>query len=202
MNITLSEAQAGRVDLPVGTVVEAQIKADPYAVWAAPPRHGYSGLLTLEPDQIKDLIPFAPGLTRVVSRAGEGRSQLLWHWIKYGGPGAQDVYFVDPEGIYSGAPEDVPVRALVNYNTDAQIDRLMEQVHSGGILVIDHAERVQCDNLTDSESASPLALGQFLARLGFVAKRRGVMVIAAIQLRRLGAPSEGIRVYSPEGGDA
>ena len=35
-----------------------------------------------------------------------------------------------------------------------------------------------------------------------VAKRRGVMVIAAVQLRRLGALSEGIRVYSPEGGDA
>ena len=199
MNITLSAAQAGRLALPAGTVVEAQIKADPYAVWAARTNseHGESGLLTLEPDQIKGLIPFAPGLTRVVSQAREGRSQLLRHWIKSGGPEWRDVYFVDPEGIYRAAPEDVPVRVLTNYATDAQIDRLMVRVSSGGILVIDHAEQVQCDNLTDSEATSPLALGQFLARLGLVAKRRGGMVIAAIQCRRSDAP--GIRVYSPEG---
>ena len=197
MNTTLSKAHD---ELPAGTVVEIdRMYADPERVMVD--KFTYEGNwhfnLRLDSDQIKDLISFAPGLTRVVSRAGEGRFQLLWHWIKSGGPEWRDVYFVDPQGAFSGAPEDVPVRALVDYHTDAQIDLLMAQVSSGGILVINHAEWVQCDNLTDSESASPLALGQFLARLGFVAKRRGVMVIAAIQLRRLGAP--GIRVYSPEG---
>ena len=87
MKITLSEAQAGHHDFPVGTVVEVRLKADPDGVWTdrIDCEHGESGLLTLESDQIKDLISFAPGLTRVVSRAGEGRSQLLWHWIKSGG---------------------------------------------------------------------------------------------------------------------
>ncbi len=198
MNITLSEPHD---ELPTGTVVEIdRMYADPERVMVDKVTHegNWHFNLRLDPDQIKGLIPFAPGLTRVVSRAGEGRSQLLWHWIKSGGPEWRDVYFVDPEGTYSGAPEDVPVRALVNYDTDAQIDRLMEQVSSGSILVIDHAERVQCDNLTEFEDTAPLASGQFLARLGFVAKRRGVMVIAATQLRRWGAPSEGIRVYSPK----
>jgi hypothetical protein len=207
MNVTLSKPHD---ELPTGTVVEInRMYASPERVLVD--KFTYEGNwhfnLRLDPDQIKGLIPFAPGLTRVVSQAGEGRSLLLWHWIKSGGPEGRTGYFVDPEGTYSGAPEDVPVRALINYDTDAQIDRLMEQVSSGGILVIDHVERVQCDNLTDIPFLSGhhrnqyhLALGHFLARLGFVAKRRGVMVIAAVQLRRSGAPTEGIRVYPPEGG--
>jgi hypothetical protein len=199
MKITITAEQARGHVPPEGAVVEVdQLRANP-ARGAMAEKYTYEGNwyydLDLEASQLVELLPFQHGVSRVLSRAGHGRTSFLRKWVDVAVEGWRDVVYINLDGDTSKKNSKVrtnPVLELTAYK-HTSIKEILKTMPSGSVLVLDSVSSIQYSGFSGERFNTTV----FLAGLNRTAKERGVMVVASIATERGAGVGKMIEIRLP-----